>query len=160
MKKFFGVLRYVKGYWRYAILNIVFNILSVIFSLFSILMLLPFLKILFSNDPNALQAIAAKEPVFSFSTSGLLDLLNHTLAKGAVDNGKVSVLIWICLFTVIMVFLKNLFRYLAMYFLAPIRNGVVRDMRNKIFNKSLELPLAYYSPMFKKLNGTLCNRSK
>lgn len=145
MKKFFGVLRYVKGYWRYAILNIVFNILSVIFSLFSILMLLPFLKILFSNDPNALQAIAAKEPVFSFSTSGLLDLLNHTLAKGAVDNGKVSVLIWICLFTVIMVFLKNLFRYLAMYFLAPIRNGVVRDMRNKIFNKSLELPLAYYS---------------
>ena len=145
MKKFFGVLRYVKGYWRYAILNIVFNILSVIFSLFSILMLLPFLKILFSNDPNALQAIAAKEPVFSFSTSGLLDLLNHILAKGAVDNGKVSVLIWICLFTVIMVFLKNLFRYLAMYFLAPIRNGVVRDMRNKIFNKSLELPLAYYS---------------
>lgn len=145
MKKFFGVLRYVKGYWRYAILNIVFNILSVVFSLFSILMLLPFLKILFSNDPNALQAIAAKEPVFSFSTSGLLDLLNHTLAKGAVDNGKVSVLIWICLFTVIMVFLKNLFRYLAMYFLAPIRNGVVRDMRNKIFNKSLELPLAYYS---------------
>ncbi len=145
MKKFFGVLRYVKGYWRYAFLNITFNILSVIFSLFSILMLLPFLKILFSNDPDALQVIADKEPVFSMSTSGLLDLLNHTLAKGAVEQGKVSVLIWICLFTVIMVFLKNLFRYLAMYFLAPIRNGVVRDMRNKIFQKSLDLPLSYYS---------------
>ena len=134
MKNFFGILRYVKGYWRYAILNIIFNILSVVFSLFSILMLLPFLKILFSNDANVLQVIANKEPVWSFSTTGLLDLLNHTLAKGAVDNGKVSVLIWICLFTVIMIFLKNAFRYMAMYFLAPLRNGVVRDIRNKIQN--------------------------
>ncbi|CAN5444714.1 ABC transporter ATP-binding protein [soil metagenome] len=145
MKKFFGVLRYVKGYWRYASLNITFNILSVIFSLFSILMLLPFLKVLFSSDPNALQTIAAKEPVWHFSTTGLLDQLNYTLAKGAEQNGKITVLMWICLFTVVMVFLKNLFRYLAMYFLAPLRNGVVRDMRNKIFNKSLDLPLSYYS---------------
>ncbi|MCX6294994.1 MAG: ABC transporter ATP-binding protein [Bacteroidetes bacterium] len=145
MKKFFGVLRYVKGYWRYAIWNIIFNVLSVVFSLFSILMLLPFLKVLFSNDPNALKAIAEKKPVWHFSTGGFLDQLNYSLAKGAEDHGKISVLIWICLFTAATIFLKNLFRYLAMYFLAPLRNGVVRDMRNKIFNKSLDLSLSYYS---------------
>jgi subfamily B ATP-binding cassette protein MsbA len=44
-----------------------------------------------------------------------------------------------------MVFLKNLFRYLAMFFIAPIRNGVVRDLRNKMYQKSLDLPLSYYS---------------
>src|SRR4051812_10061906 len=145
MKKFFGVLRYVKGYWRYASLNILFNILSVIFSLFSILMLLPFLKVLFSNDPKALQDIADKPHVWHLSTGGLLDSLNYTLARHAVDDGKITVLVWICLFTVATIFLKNLFRYLAMYFLAPLRNGVVRDMRNKIFNKSIALPLSYYS---------------
>ncbi len=145
MKKFFGVLRYVKGYWRYAIWNIIFNVLSVIFSLFSILMLLPFLKVLFSNDSNALKVIAENKPVWHFSTNGFLELLNYSLAKGAEDHGKISVLIWICLFTATTIFLKNLFRYLAMYFLAPLRNGVVRDMRNKIFNKSLDLSLSYYS---------------
>ena len=60
MRKFFGVLRYVKGYWRYAIWNIIFNILSVIFSLFSIALMFPFLKVLFSNDPNQISDIIVK----------------------------------------------------------------------------------------------------
>ncbi len=146
MKKFFGVLRYVKGYWRYAIWNIIFNILSVIFSLFSIIMLLPFLKILFSGDSKELEIIGnGIKPDLHFTTNSLMDFLNYTLAKSAMDNGKLYVLIGICLFTISSIFIKNLFRYLAMYFLAPIRNYVVRDMRNKIFNKTLELPLSYYS---------------
>jgi subfamily B ATP-binding cassette protein MsbA len=146
MKNFFGVLRYVKGYWRYAIWNIIFNILSVIFSLFSIIMLLPFLKILFSGDSKELEIIGnGIKPDLHFTTNSLMDFLNYTLAKSAMDNGKLYVLIGICLFTISSIFIKNLFRYLAMYFLAPIRNYVVRDMRNKIFNKTLELPLSYYS---------------
>jgi subfamily B ATP-binding cassette protein MsbA len=145
MKKFFGVLRYVDGYWRYAIWNIIFNILSLVFSLFSILMLLPFLKVLFSGDTKELESFAAQKPEMNWSTSGLMDQLNYTLAKGAMEHGKVSVLVWICVFTIVSIFLKNLFRYLAMFFLAPVRNGVVRDMRNKIFNKSLDLSLSYYS---------------
>jgi subfamily B ATP-binding cassette protein MsbA len=145
MKKFFGVLRYVNGYWRYAIWNIVFNILSVIFSAFSILMLLPFLRVLFSNNQADLEAVANSGAQWRWSTNAMLDYLNSILAKHALSDGRVTVLVWICLFTVLAIFLKNLFRYLAMYFLAPIRNGVVRDMRNQIFKKSLELPLSYYS---------------
>ena len=146
MKKFFGVLRYVKGYWRYAIWNIVFNILSVIFSLFSIALMFPFLKVLFSNDPNEINAIIEKgKPVFSFSSDGIVGTINYLMAQATVSNGKLNVLIWICLFIVATIFLKNLFRYLAMFFLSPIRNGVVRDMRNQLLNKTLELPLSYYS---------------
>jgi subfamily B ATP-binding cassette protein MsbA len=51
----------------------------------------------------------------------------------------------LCLGIVILFFLKNLFRYLAMYFLAPVRNGVVSDLRQKVYNKILGLPLGYFS---------------
>jgi len=146
MKKFFGVLRYVKGYWKYGILNIVFNIFSVVFSLFSIVLLFPFLKILFSGNNNDLQEIIAKgKPAFSFSASGIQDTINYTLAEQTFTAGKISVLVWICLFIIVTIFLKNVTRYLAMYFLSPVRNGVVRDMRNKIFNKTMDLSLSYYS---------------
>ena len=146
MRKFFGVLRYVKGYWRYAIGNIIFNILSVVFSLFSIALMFPFLKVLFSNDPNKISEIVEKgEPVFTFSTDGIVDTINYIMAKASMVNGKLSVLIWICSFIMATIFLKNLARYFAMFFLAPIRNGVVRDMRNKLFDKTLVLPLSYYS---------------
>ncbi len=146
MKKFFGVLRYVKGYWRYGILNIIFNLLSVIFSLFSIAMVFPFLQILFSEDNSKMEyIIRGGKSHFGFSTTEILDAINYMLAKETIEEGKMPVLVWICLFIIITFFLKNLFRYLAMYFLSPIRNGVVRDMRNKIFNKTMDLSLSYYS---------------
>ncbi len=146
MKKFFGVLRYVKGYWRYGTLNIVFNIFSVIFSLFSIATLFPFLKILLSNSESELSDIIAKgNPVFAFNTDSIVAYVNYHMASGAINYGKLNVLVAICLFIIFTIFLKNLTRYLAMYFLAPIRNGVVRDIRNKIFNKTMDLPLSYYS---------------
>lgn len=146
MKKFFGVLRYVKGYWRYGFLNITFNLLSVIFSTFSIVMVFPFLQMLFSEDNTKMEAIVrGGKNQLGFSTTEILDTIDYYLAKQTIDYGKMPVLIWICIFVMITFFLKNLTRYMAMYFLAPIRNGVVRDMRNKIFDKSLDLSLSFYS---------------
>ncbi|MEO6904114.1 MAG: ABC transporter ATP-binding protein [Bacteroidia bacterium] len=146
MKKFFGVLRYVKGYWRYGALNIFFNILSVIFSLFSIAMLFPFLQILFADDSSKLDEIAKQAaPVLTYSANGVIDFINYILAHNTVVHGKITVLTWICFFIITTIFLKNLFRYLALFFINPIRNGVVHDIRNKIFSKTVELPLSYYS---------------
>jgi len=146
MKKFFGVLRYVNGYWRYGILNITFNILSVLFSLFSIAMLFPFLKVLFSNDPQQIiQIITKGKPVFSFTTDGVVDTINYRMAEATVGFGKLNVLIGICVFIIVTIFLKNLCRYLGMYFISPIRSGAVRDIRNKLYVKTLHLPLSFYS---------------
>ena len=146
MKKLFGVLKYVQGYWNYALLNILFNILSVIFSLFSIVMLFPFLQILFSDNSDKLNEVIQKgDPSFHFSTDGVINKVNYILAKGVTDHGRMTVLIWICGFIIVTILLKNLTRYLAMFFLSPIRTGTIRDMRNKVFNKTLELPLSYYS---------------
>ncbi|MCE3278772.1 MAG: Xenobiotic-transporting ATPase [Bacteroidetes bacterium] len=146
MKKFFGVLRYVKGYWNYASLNILFNILSVIFSLFSIAMLFPFLQVLLLNNEEMLRAIVSKGiPEFHLSASSITDNVNYFLAKIIIERGKLDALVLICVFVITNIFLKNLFRYLGMFFIAPIRNGVVRDMRNKMYDKVLQLPLSYYS---------------
>lgn len=146
MKKFFGVLHYVKGYWRFAIWNIIFNILSVVFSFFSLALLFPFLNVLFTNNPQEVAGILSQgEPTLVLSKDSISAYVKYSIAEGGQEHGKIYVLIAICLFVVVTIFLKNLFRYLAMYFLAPIRNGVVRDMRNKLFNKTLELPLSYYS---------------
>ena len=146
MKKFFGVLRYIKGYWRYATWNIIFNILSVIFSFFSIALLVPFLNVLFTNNAQEITEILNQgQPHLTLSKDSITAYVKYLIAHGGQEYGKLNVLVIICLFVIATVFLKNLFRYLAMYSLAPIRNGVVRDMRNKLFNKTLELPLSYYS---------------
>jgi len=146
VKNYFGVLKYVKGYWRYAVFNILFNILSAVFSLFSVAMLFPFLQVLFSNDDLAIQKTASGNvPLFEFSSAGIMDYVNYYLALAMQEHGKIKTLVLICIFIIITVFLKNLFRYLGMYFIAPIRNGVVRDIRNNLFKKVLSLPLSYYS---------------
>ena len=146
MKNIFGVLQYIKGYWRYAILNIIFNILSAAFSLFSIAMLFPFLQVLFSNDSKKMDEIVQQgEPDLQLSSESIVNTINYILAKVIDLHGQIYALVGICLFIIITIFFKNLFRYLGMFFIAPIRNGVVKDMRNNLFKKILELPLSYYS---------------
>jgi ATP-binding cassette, subfamily B, bacterial MsbA len=151
MKNFFGVLKYVRGYWRYGALNIFFNILSVFFNLFSLLAVIPLLDLLFATDTKIYQQmVAAGEPQFSFSVKELLTWVNYQfseyiMSKGDVASGRMDVLIMICGAMVAIFFFKSLTRYLAMYFLAVVRNGVVRDLRNNMYDKALRLPLSWYS---------------
>ncbi|MEO5643953.1 MAG: ABC transporter ATP-binding protein [Bacteroidia bacterium] len=151
MKNFFGVLKYVQGYWRYGILNILFNILQVFFNLFSLVAVIPLIKLLFTSDNAVFQnAVATGEPVIGWSMNNAIDWINYkisttVLAAGNIDEGRMKVLIYICIGLVGAIFFKSLFRYLAMFFLAVIRNGVVRDFRNKMFTKAVRLPLSWYS---------------
>jgi subfamily B ATP-binding cassette protein MsbA len=120
-------------------MNIVFNMLSVVFSLFSLTMVAPFLNVLFSQTQNF-----EKVPL-TFSIKSLYSNFNYFLSNYIAENGKLQALLLISILVVSLFFLKNLFRYLAMFFLAPIRNGVVRDLRNKMYDKILWLPLTYFS---------------
>jgi ATP-binding cassette, subfamily B, bacterial MsbA len=146
MKKLFSALKYTKNYKGFTVLNIAFNILFAVFSAAALALIAPFIDLLFKNNLQELQSIAAKgEPHFSLSSSYIKDALNYYLSALIVEKGKISALIIICVSVFIITFLKNIFRYLAMFFIAPIRNGVVRDIRNKMYNKSMRLPLSYYS---------------
>lgn len=146
MKNLFGVLKYIKGYWKYASLNIASNIFTVVFGLFSLTMIIPFLNLLFLGDDKSYHEIMEKgQPALTFSVHSALDNLNYFFTNVIMTQGKMEALILICIFFTAIIFLKNLFRYLALYFMAPVRNGIVKDIRNSIFKKTLDLPLSYYS---------------
>lgn len=120
-------------------MNIICNMLSVVFSLFSLTMVAPFLNVLFSQTSNY-----EKIP-WSFSVKALYGNFNFFLSNFIVENGKLEALFLISILVITLFFFKNLFRYLAMFFLAPVRNGVIRDLRNKMYDKILWLPLTYFS---------------
>ncbi|MCK4287844.1 MAG: ABC transporter ATP-binding protein, partial [Bacteroidales bacterium] len=90
--------------------------------------------------------VPAEVPEFSWlNFESVKENFYYEINKMISDYGEMDVLLYICVIIVVLYFFRNLFRYLAMYFLAPIRNGVVRDIRNDMYLKILILPLSYYS---------------
>ena len=152
--KLFTAIKYLKGYWHYAILNILSNILFSIFSVVSITLVIPFLDVLFQPD-SFFQELVNHPQTLSFNSESIKHFVQYKLAEYILKYGKEQVLIGICIIVFVLTFLKNLFRYLAMFFIAPIRNGVVRDLRNKLMNKLLHLPLSFYS---KEKKGDIISR--
>jgi len=140
MKRFFKIFRFIFPYKWNAFANVGFNLLGTLFGLFSLGMVIPFLNILFSAQP-----LVEVKPVFAFNASALVDYFNYFLSQLIQSNGKFSALLLIVIVVLVTSLLKNFFAYLAFWNLAPIRNGVVRDIRNALFRKIMELPMSYFS---------------
>ena len=140
MKNFAKILVYALKYKGYAVLNIVFNIFSVIFDLLSMLLFIPFLNLLFTQP----ETVTIK-PTFSFTKEFFQDYFNYTLNSFIQDNDKVYALLLVCVIVGVLFFLKNVTRYLGMYFIGVIRTGVIRDIRHDVYEKLLALPLSFYS---------------
>ncbi|MBK6983665.1 MAG: hypothetical protein IPH32_02355 [Bacteroidetes bacterium] len=133
MKKLFSVLKYTKDYKGYTALNIVCNIFFAIFSVFSISLTIPFLELIFKDDTAKLQKVVAKGlPHLSLSLKGISEWGHYQMCLMVVEQGKAQTILVILIVVFIATLFKNLSRYFAMYFLAPIRNGVVKDLRNKM----------------------------
>lgn len=141
MKNLRNVFRYLIPYWIYALLNILFNILSVIFSLASFALFIPILQILFKTT----QAPQLIDELNWLSIDSLTEHFYYQISILIDTKGQTQVLLLTAISIVVLYFLRNLFKYLAMFYLAPIRNGVVKDLRNDLFYKILILPLSYYS---------------
>ena len=118
MKNLFRVLSYIRKYRGLAALNVLFNILTVVFSLFSVVMVIPFLQLLFKEIPPVMQ-----KPQFALSANYFLDYLKFLLSKEIAATDSITALAKFCALIAVLFFLKNLFRFLALYFLAPIRSG-------------------------------------
>ncbi len=140
MKKFYRVLKYAKPYWGFAGLNIIFNILTVIFSLFSFALLIPFLNLLFGMNE-----LVTEKPVLHLSTQSVLNYINYFISQTIIHQGKIQALVFICLVILGAFFFRNLNRFLAMYFMANVRVGAVKGIRNDVYSKLLILPLSFYT---------------
>lgn len=140
MKKFYRVLAYIKPYKGYAGLNILFNILTVLFSLFSFTLLVPFLNLLFGQEE-----LVDIKPVLELNTRSFLDYLNYEISQIIITQGKVQALIYICVVILVAFFFRNLARFMAMYYMANVRIGAIKGIRNSIYTKLLILPLAFYT---------------
>jgi subfamily B ATP-binding cassette protein MsbA len=138
----------VKPYWVQAVLNAVFNLLFVAFSLFSLAMIKPVLDFLFGRNEGEYKEILRSDPgALELSTDSVRAHLDHYMADLIVNSsgGKMNALLFLCGVLLILFFLKNIFRYLSRYFLAPLRSGVVKDLRTNMYGKLLTLPLSFFS---------------
>jgi subfamily B ATP-binding cassette protein MsbA len=151
MRDFFKtVLLYIKPYKYKVILNIFFNLLTALFSLFSFGLLIPFLGMLFGSEELILT-----KPQWEFSTTAVLDSFYYYMSQVIESSGRIKALMFVSVFILVMVFFKNLFFFLGNYFMAPLRNGIVKDIRNKIYNKVLNLHIGYFS---KEKKGDIISR--
>ncbi|MEO9952961.1 ABC transporter transmembrane domain-containing protein [Nonlabens sp.] len=141
MNYFKEILQYARPYKRHGILNIICNIFYALFGALSFVSLIPMLDVLFDKT----QAV---------NIAPTWEGINHTMdyVKGYLGyyittqtDGKEQALIIVISLVLILFFLKNLFGYLGMYFIAYLRNGVLRDIRNDLFSKIVHLPISYFS---------------
>ncbi|MDT0557312.1 ABC transporter ATP-binding protein [Ichthyenterobacterium sp. W332] len=144
MYYFKQIIRYALPYKGYGILNIVCNVFYALFSALSFVALIPMLDILFEQDKKAK---VITKPVYE-GISSLKDYYKDYLAyqvdQYAQDDPSKSLLLVIGL-VIILFLLKNVFSYLAMYFITFLRNGVLRDLRDDLYRKTVDLPISFFS---------------
>ena len=136
------IFRFAIPYKTYAILNIISNIFYAFFATISMLSLFPMLKVLFGDSKPVY--IKPEWEGLGEITAYAESYLNYfvTLKK---SEGSDDVLIFMVGFVIGSFLLKNIFNYLAMFFITFLRNGVLKDLRNNLYNKITNLPLAFYS---------------
>jgi subfamily B ATP-binding cassette protein MsbA len=139
---FIKILAFAKPYSKFMYLNIFFNVLYALFSALSFLVLMPMLKVLFGKNKTTYE-----KPEFT----GIGELseyaqsyLNYEVTQYAGEDSHKSLLVVISLILIVFL-LKNLFNYAAMFFITFLRNGVLKDLRNELHKKTMELPLSYFS---------------
>ncbi len=147
MNKFLVLFRrFLPPYKRYVVLNITCNLLSTIFSLFSFGTIIPILQILFGMETASHVHMAW---TFSDSLKHIAEAMKnnifYTIEQFIVNYGESNTLMILGVFLIVMTLFKTGFQFLAGYYLTPIQNGVLRDLRRNLYDKILALPIGFYS---------------
>jgi len=142
MEYFKKILQFARPYSKYGYLNIFFNILYALFSALSFAALIPMLDVLFKPENRVL-----KEPVYT-GFAHLKDYLQAYINFRVTEysgSDELKGLVLVIGLVLVLFLLKNFFNYLAMYFITFLRNGVLKDIRNKLYEKIVDLPISFYS---------------
>ena len=137
------LIPYTKPYKSHIVWNIIYNILYAFFSTISLLTLFPVLEVLFGKNKTIL-----KEPIYTgfknIKQYGS-DILYYKISEITKDYGIQIVLLMVVMLIIVTFLFKNLSNYLASYHIMHLKNGVLRDLRQSMYNKIVELPISYYS---------------
>ncbi len=143
MNEFFAILkRFVPPYKKYLALNVFFNILSAFLTLFSFAVIIPILEMLFK----------VKEATYGYMATGSASLKDvavnnfyYYTQEAIAHYGPTATLALLAALLVVMTGLKTGVTFLASYFVIPMRNGIVRDIRNYVFDKMVALPISFFT---------------
>ncbi|MDX1471422.1 MAG: ABC transporter transmembrane domain-containing protein, partial [Flavobacteriaceae bacterium] len=135
--------RFIYPYRRYGFLNIICNVFYALFSTLAMVSLMPMINILFGEGEKVstmpkYQGIGDLKPY-------LEDSMNYFLTTTTEIHGPQRSLLYLIVLIISLFLIKNLFNYLALYFITFLRNGVLKDLRNAIYSKVIYLPISYYS---------------
>lgn len=149
------VFNFIIPYKKYAFLNIISNVFYALFSTLSLLSFIPMLNILFQTGTRVYE-----KPVYQgiktlkyFLENSFYYFVTQQIEQK--ENGEVIVLSMTCLLIISLFFLKNLSNYMGIYFIAHLRSGVIKDMRNSVYQKIIELPISFFS---EKRKGDVISR--
>ncbi|WP_422091412.1 ABC transporter ATP-binding protein [Tenacibaculum ovolyticum] len=143
MEYFKKIFKYVIPYKKFGYLNILFNVLYALFSTLSFLVLMPMLEIIFKEKT----VIIITNPKWD-GIENIIDYFRNYIAYNinqVAGDDKSTALMLVVTLVISTFLLKNLFNYLAMFFITFLRNGVLKDIRNDLYKKTLELPISYFS---------------
>ena len=135
--------RFIIPYKRYGILNIISNIFYALFSTLAMISLMPMINVLFGEGKKV-----TEKPIYEGIRnikSYAEDSINYIITTTSEQYGAQRSLLYMIILIISLFLLKNLFNYLGLYFITFLRNGVLKDLRNEIYNKVIHLPISYYS---------------
>ena len=143
MKSLRVIFRYVSKYPKLIFAYFSFNVLSNLFSLISLGLLSPFLLLIFKKN-DTLSAVTSDSGFFAkLNPVNILKVWLYDMIKA--PGGEIKALAIICLMVLFAIILKNIFLYLSIYYIIPIRNSVINAMRSRMFKKILALPIGYFN---------------
>lgn len=145
MKEFLHVLRrFLPPYKKYLVLTVLFNILSAVLNIFSFMALVPILQILFQTK-ETVELFERMEWGSGDAKDVLMNNMNYYVQEMIGNLGPTTTLLLIGLFLALMTALKTGAYFLSSATIVPIRTGVVRDIRNLLYEKINSLPLGFFS---------------
>jgi len=132
MKTLLQFFPYLRPYRNKIFFAALFNLLLAVFTVITIPAFIPFFQILFDMNSGP-------------SSGGVLQEIRSFFENLILEEGKSRALVMVCLFLLATLFLKNLFRYLALYVMSPLRSGIIRDIRTRLYEKLMDLPVSFYT---------------
>lgn len=146
MNKYSRIFYYLRPYRGKIASYVLFTLLSIIFGLASFGMLMPFFDLIFKGRSDILMEV---------SDNVLLEQLRQWVITTIGGTGPIQLLTITCIILIIAIFLKNLFLYLSLYILNPLKNTIVNNFRAELYDKILKLPIGYFT---EKRKGDLISR--